>query len=66
MEMAEFYSAEFLESEEFYKMFDAETYIDSPIHGRSEERTNNGKETNKDGHDAENGSDKERHKMSLL
>lgn len=41
MEMAEFYSAEFLNSDEFYKMFDAETYIDIPIHGRSEEYTGN-------------------------
>lgn len=41
MEMAEFYSAEFLSSDEFYKMFDAETYIDTPIHGRSEEHIGN-------------------------
>lgn len=40
MEMAEFYSAEFLESDEFYKMFEPEKYIDTPIHGRSEERHN--------------------------
>lgn len=40
MEIAEFYSAEFLNSDEFYKMFEAEKYIDMPIHGRSEERHN--------------------------